>query len=457
MAIEVQKYKNTGLEYIRGKERVIFKHGGVVVLAQDFDEWDRKGIMLAQVLGLAGKPGYSGFDFEHVRRTGTLQHRSGTPDIVEVPVIASAPTPPAPPPMADTARPTPPTLTEMLQQPTSRAPITTPVPVEVTPPAPVPISVAPIPPASVEVVQAQPITAGEVEAEKEAIHSSPLLMLIVIILVGLGAMVMSAYHIITYMHDGGRAAWIAAVTGVIMTLFSAIAFTAARHFFDRNKGGPVTSRLPGYCIGAAFTMFGVIVIFFAMFSTIKVNFDQFKAGDEAKIVKVVDTSSKVQEAGTRAKFVASELQRLDGLIKSDQAAVDSWTRAWKSETAKDKDKNADLVWQYWSKLSAATKALNAHQAERTPFAAAAMDKSNDVSSVEDTVKKAVEDTTVFGMFANLFGIPVDTLKFIVYVIPAVFYDLMCPFALTISFMLADERSREKRRRHKRVAETECPS
>lgn len=452
MAIEVLKYKNTGLSYIRGTLRTIFDKDGVVVLNTDFDDWDHKGIVLAQVMGLAGKPEFSGFDFE-TAKSGVLQRKSVTPEAAISPVAARAPMPAAPPPLANVPRkPVLQTLTEILQQPDSRKYAVDPVPVpaEVPTPAPAPeILSAPaqVPP---QVVEPAPV-AEAAEAEEKPAHSSPLLMLIVIIAVGMGAMVMSAYHIITYMHDGGRAAWIAAITGVIMTLFSAIAFTAARHFFARNKGAAFVSRLPGYLVGAAFTAFGVIVIFFAMFSTIKVNFDQFKAGDEAKIVKVVDTSSKVQEAGTRAKFVASELTRLDGLIKADQAAVDSWTRAWKSETAKDKDKNADLVWQYWSKLSKATKALDAHQAERAPFAAAAMDKANDVSSVEEVVKAKVEDATVFGMFANLFGIPVDTMKFLVYVIPAVFYDLMCPFALTISFMLADERSLARRKKLVKVS------
>jgi hypothetical protein len=101
-----------------------------------------------------------------------------------------------------------------------------------------------------------------------------------------------------------------------------------------------------------------------------------------------------------------------------------------------------VKWQYWAKVQASTKALAALQQERAPYAAEKLNKRNDVSTVEEAVKQEAVDATVFGMFAKLFGIDESTLKFIVYIIPAVFYDLMCPFALTVSFMLLERREDE---------------
>jgi hypothetical protein len=319
MAVEVKRYKNTGLDYIQGKERVLFRRGGVIALVSDFMDWDSRNTVMANVLGLANRPECSGYDFDHAANTGQLRRKPHNE-----PTTAAAVEPDPVPIMEEAPQdePTPEPAQEAAPEPEAA-------------PEHFPLLVIPQPAKPQDEAQPEPEVVGAAHGQSRPrqpkptkqkkdhiahrVHSSPLLLLGVIVIVGLGSLVMSAYHIITYMHDGGRAQEIAITTGVVMTLFSAIAFTAARYFFN-------TRKISGAFIGAAFVAFGVIVIFFAMFSTIKVNYDQFKAGDEKKIEAAVAKSSKVQDASDRASFVTGELKRLDSAIVRAQNDVDGWTR-----------------------------------------------------------------------------------------------------------------------------------
>lgn len=420
MAVEVKRYKNTGLDYIQGREKVLFKQGGVVVLLQDFLEWDAKNIVMAQVLSLAGRPECSGFDFDHAEKTGLLRRKSNKEGGTEV---GHAPAPAAMPPLAKTALPE-------IEEP--------------------PVVDLPLPENRQEaqakfadkVLGAWKKTWAEVtksfkpgeQKEKPAagIHSSTLLMLIVIVVVGLGSLMMSGYHIITYMYHGGRSYDISVVTGVIMALFSAIAFTAARHFWMENK---VSARI----IASLFVGFGVIVIAFAMYATMTVNYDQFKAGADAKVTVAVEASSEVKAASKREEFVQRELDRLDKAIAQADIDARRSKAAYDAENAKGAEANANIRWQHWVAYDKASKASKAMTEERKPYAAEMLAPTTSVVSAEAKVKQEAESATIFGMLAKLFGIDADLVKFIMYVIPAVFYDLMSPFALTVAMMLYDER------------------
>jgi hypothetical protein len=426
MAIEVKKYKNTGLEYIQGSTKVLFRQGGVIAKVQDFIDWDRKGIVMQQVLGLANSPEFSGFDFDHAAKTGALQ-RKGKPVPADV-EISSPPIPAARPPLRNTA----PSMTKILAGVAEEEPEAGPMPEPVT-------AEEPAVPAAAQPPQDKPAERAPEEQKKKAVHtvhSSPLMMLAVIVIVGLGSLVMSAYHITTYMHDGGRAWAIAVTTGLIMTLFSAIAFTAARHFWMTGKG-------PNRALAGAFVLFGVIVIAFAMFATIKVNYDQFKSGEEVKIEAVVSKSSAVKAATAKEELAASESARLLKVIEENNALVAKYRPLYDAETSLGKEGNQSLRWQYYNTYTKAAKAAEAATKERAPYLAVIMNTDGGAATVEEKVIQEAREATVYGMFAKLFGIAEDLLKFIVYVIPAVFYDLMSPFALTVGMMLYEERKHEE--------------
>lgn len=474
MAIEVKQYKNTGLEYIQGTGKVLFRQGGVLVLLQDFLEWDKKDIVLAQVLGLANKPGYSGYDFDHTSRTGHLQLKKDSKETK--PEVRPAPVPAAPPPLQNTIiaiagkdeldsvekeltydkEKIQAVLKEIVSEEVSggsdtphdlrhdvapdlerhRLEAATPIESDLVRTHAVGI----LPGLLGWLKKAVPRKKEQKEKSKTAvksIHSSTLLMLVVIVVVGLGSMVMSAYHIITHMFSGGRPEWVSQITGVIMTLFSAIGFTAARHFWMEKTW---SKRM----IAALFAVFNVVVIAFAMYSTMTVNYDQFQTGTENKIVVKVEQSAEVKAVAAKESFATSELARLDAEIAAKTKEAANWKYLWQIEVNKGDKGNPDLKYQYAVNLKRANDKIAADQDERKPYATAKLNIGADAAAAEDKAVKAVNDTTIFGMLANLFGLKADLVKFIVYVIPAIFYDLMCPFALTVGMMLYDERVQEKR-------------
>jgi hypothetical protein len=469
MSYETKLYKNTGLRYMEGKEKILFKHGGVIILTKEFEDWDAKGILMAQVLGLADKPERAGYDFDHAVETGTLRRkRHDDPVRQELAPVAE---PVAPPPLQDTVAQDEPVAAQEERVVMDYGPYQ-PIGTVVDNASPIPLQVsgnvmigtttvdeecnyklnvnpnegtATVEPKSF-VQQALDkfhsifgrVKKPVVQKKKHvSVHSSPIVMLVVIVIVGLGSLVMSGYHINTYMVEGGRAAWIAMTTGVIMALFSAIAFTAARHFWGERK-------FVGKTIAALFTGFGIIVIVFAMFATIKVNYDQFKAGDDAKITAVVEKSSAVKTANAKDAFVQRELARLDAAIEASDKDARAAKAAYDIENSKGKEVwNADVRWRAWVSYIGATKASEKLQAERKPYADAVMKPSDSAAAVEAKVVQDAKDATVFGMFAKLFAMDETLLKFIVYVIPAVFYDLMSPFALTVAMMLYEDRKREE--------------
>lgn len=74
MARELQKLNN-GLEYIKGKERVIFSNG-VLITVPMFEEFTEKGIIAYKVKELESEPAYSGYDFAYANSTGIIRKKA---------------------------------------------------------------------------------------------------------------------------------------------------------------------------------------------------------------------------------------------------------------------------------------------------------------------------------------------------------------------------------------------
>lgn len=74
MARELQKLNN-GLEYIKGKERVIFSNG-VLITVPMFNEFTEKGIVAYKIKELESDPEYSGYDFAYANSTGVIRKKA---------------------------------------------------------------------------------------------------------------------------------------------------------------------------------------------------------------------------------------------------------------------------------------------------------------------------------------------------------------------------------------------
>lgn len=454
----VERYKNSGLDYIKGKNHVVFKRSGIVITRAEFEAWAKDGSLLAQILKLE-KSGKGGYDFEAARTRHVLQllrlDGSSAPtepraDDIELVAVQEPEPSPEPEP---TQEPAPLPAPEPAPEPVTEEPAEQTV---ATDNAPEPVPVVEEQKRSVKDAVADLVRRmsflrrlpNAASPEKPAAqrkhhnpHASPIVLIIVLTIVGLGSAVMSGYHIITYMIEGGRPDWIAKITGVIMTLFSAVAFSASRVFWE-HRG------VANKAISVAFSSFGVLVVAFAMFATMKVNYDQFKAGDDAKVKTIVENSTAVKSANAAEETLRGEVAGYDARIADARSDAKTWSKrldvAQASLDAAPEDKNLAYARNVARNTLAAVNAkIEKLSAERKPYADKLLELQTGATQTEQTVVQKAHEDSIFGMFATVLGVDETNLKFVIYAIPAVFYDLMSPFALTVVMMLVEQKKRDE--------------
>jgi hypothetical protein len=255
---------------------------------------------------------------------------------------------------------------------------------------------------------------SDMQEESRSRFSSASLMRAVMALVGIGSAVMSAYHTTTFLLEGGKPAWTAVITGTMLILFSGTAFTAARYFFRKGRSALIVCGL--------FIVSGCAVIVYSVFSTLTVNYNQFKWQDDAHIAVAVADSEVLaahnrllQANAVALQEAAAELEQLSG-----EAAF------WRSQS-----------WRRYDDVQAAI-------ADTRQRRDALRDER---SALEQATPELVETAsasreTVYSFLARLLSIPEDAVRFFVYVIPACLYDILAPFALTVVLLLADDRQKQ---------------
>jgi hypothetical protein len=245
---------------------------------------------------------------------------------------------------------------------------------------------------------------GKGAAERRRISSAGLAEA-AMLLVGLGGGVMSAYHTSAFLIESGKPAWTGLTTGVVMIMFSTTAFTLARLLANKLS----------FLIAAV----GASVVAFSMFSTVAVNFNQFKWKDEraaeAAAGEALETRRRLLELNREELLAAEgEISRLD-------AAAEYW-----------KDKS-------WARHdSFAAQAAEERRRQRE----LAADRRALESAAPELAERAAASgagTTVYAFIGGLFRAREELLRFIVYVIPSCFYDLAAPLALSVVFLMEDRR------------------
>jgi hypothetical protein len=64
------------------------------------------------------------------------------------------------------------------------------------------------------------------------------------------------------------------------------------------------------------------------------------------------------------------------------------------------------------------------------------------TTVDVTQRAAHSRETVYSFLARLVGLPEDTARFFVYIVPACLYDVLAPFALSVVLLLLDKRRKK---------------
>ena len=355
----IHTHAGTGLRFVRGTKHVLFETG-IVIPRAEFNKLENSGLA-ERLEELAGEPQNCDFDFAYGCTTGVLRKKKGKADLV-----ANA-------------------RTERRREKEIKA---------VT-----------------EIKKEE----QKKDAAEPFVFSSVLIVMLVMVIVGFGSAIMSAYHTSAFLIEGGKPSWIGILTGIMFILFSGTAFTAARYFLQ-EKGA---QKL----FGVLFIAAGFTVIAYSMFSTLTVNFNQFKWADDGKSVTAVENNELL---AAHEKLIADNRAALDEVnIRINR--IDQEMEYWKTMS--------------WRRYDEFRVLLEEAQAERAELRQRQIELESSKPEIVAHVQNSRE--TIYKMLSRLLKLPEDTARFFVYVAPACLYDILAPFALSIVLLLTDRRKRKE--------------
>lgn len=236
------------------------------------------------------------------------------------------------------------------------------------------------------------------------------IILFCMIFIAVGSACMSIYHAAAFLINGGKPFLIASLTAVFIVMFASLGFTAARYFSEK-KGFAKVLALP-------FVFITCILICYIAFSTTSVSFEQFRDEEANKTANVqkeigsLELYTEVQKnvAETEKYIRTLEKNKIDSMTKEAFARQQRMLSSEREKLQKLREK------AYGLKEKAGGGSI--------------ADKKQSITSVYDFL------TEVFGVNSRL-------LRFIIYVIPAVFYDVVAPFGFTVVFFLTDQKPEEE--------------
>jgi hypothetical protein len=240
--------------------------------------------------------------------------------------------------------------------------------------------------------------------------SSVLVIEAATLLVGLGGGVMSAYHTATFLVEGGKPAWTGWMTGVIMILFSTTAFTLARIL--ANKLSILVAAV------------GAIVAAFSMFSTVTVNFNQFRARDEASEAAALESDEALAARSRALELSQAELDENAAEIARLEADAEYW-----------KDKS-------WARHDSFSEQASSARLRRRELLDRRRELELSAPALAAEAASSRSANTVYALLSRLFRAREDAVRFAAYVAPSLFYDLAAPLALSVALFLEDDRRRK---------------
>lgn len=259
----------------------------------------------------------------------------------------------------------------------------------------------------------EPLGSWVVEKAPEPVLTPQSVIFCVMSVVGLLAALMSAYHTAMAMQAFGRPLAVGIVTGAVMVLFSATSFTAARWFLAEKGAVRFFAVL--------FVGLGVLVISYSMLSTLTVNYRAWQDVSETEQQAEVHGSAELDSYTQALELAKENLARQRAEVGRLSEESTYWrSRNWKKADAVDaelkeaRQKEEGLMREYSSLLS------------RKP-------------EVVRNVQEGHED--VFSFLSSFFGWDPRTLRLFMQAVPAMFFDIIAPFALSCAVYLAEKRRR----------------
>ena len=241
-----------------------------------------------------------------------------------------------------------------------------------------------------------------------------LIILFVMCVTGILSAIMSDYHTTVVNTIFGRPLIIGLVTGTVMVLFSATAFTAARWFW--NEGGFARA------FSVLFAALGIMVIAYSMMSTLIVNYDAWnKTATEEKI----ETASNSEELAAFDTKVNLKNEELDGLKRTEKELMEE-AEYWKDKSWKRYDALEEQISDVRKKITDTRAELSSLISERPQVASKAGEEKEDV----------------FTFLSTFIKISPRTLRLFMQAVPAMFFDIIAPFALSCAIYLAERKKEE---------------
>jgi BMFP domain-containing protein YqiC len=234
-------------------------------------------------------------------------------------------------------------------------------------------------------------------------------ILLSMLFVAVGSACMSIYHATAFLTQGGKPFLISAMTALLLVIFASTGFTAAR-YFSEQRGFAKMFSIP-------FIFITSVLICYIAFSTTSVSYEQFRDEEASKVSTVnkeIGSLELYKEVQKNIVETESYIRRLEK-VKTEEITVYAFARhqkmlaAEREKLQKLREKSYDLK-----------------------------EKSGG-GSIAD---KKQSITSVYDFLMELFGINSRVLRFIIYVIPAVFYDVVAPFGFTVVFFLVDNKIKE---------------
>lgn len=251
--------------------------------------------------------------------------------------------------------------------------------------------------------------------EKRRVLEPQTIIFLVMCVTGLMSAGMSAYHTAVAMTSFGRPLAIGIITGTVMVLFSATAFTAARWFLMER------GAVKGFSL--LFAALGTVIVVYSMMSTLTVNYDAWKDVSEDEAAVSAGDSAVLTAYDARLRLLEAELDKADAEIASLEADAEYWRS------------------MSWARYDAMAAKLDVARTRRGELAG---EYGSLLSSRPEAVAVVREETfegDAFSFLAGFLGAEPSFLRLFMQAVPAMFFDVIAPFALSCAVYLAERKRR----------------
>jgi hypothetical protein len=220
---------------------------------------------------------------------------------------------------------------------------------------------------------------------------------------------MSARNTASYLLLTGMDNLIAIMTGIALIVFSSTSFTAAQLFLAQKGAAKLFSIM--------FVIVGLFVITFSIFSTLSLNYSKFLTS-EAIQADIIDKTEKRRNE-IMAEYQSSEeqtegqdmnqwvMQNIDRLLSMAERSGESWNNSMRTvmETAQN-------------------------------LSASEQQKQQTIEEMSENIYIETIPRTFFGFMLNLHTLDKKYFfDFFMIAIPAIFYDIIAPLAMTVVLFL----------------------